>query len=35
LGFDEATEDTLIRVDDDLGTLEGEGIPNPATRLSS
>jgi glycerophosphoryl diester phosphodiesterase len=27
LGFDEATEDTLIRVDDDLGTLEGEGIP--------
>jgi L-fuculose-phosphate aldolase len=33
LGFDEATEDTLIRVDDDLGTLEGEGIPNPATRF--
>src|SRR5262245_47056327 len=23
LGFDEATEDTLIRVDDDLGTREG------------
>src|SRR5215472_17468855 len=33
LGLDEATEDTLIRVDDDLGTLEGEGIPNPATRF--
>jgi L-fuculose-phosphate aldolase len=33
LGFDEATEDTLIRVDDDLVTLEGEGIPNPATRF--
>jgi L-fuculose-phosphate aldolase len=32
-GFDEATADTLIRVDDDLVTLEGEGIPNPATRF--
>lgn len=33
LGFDEATEGTMIRVDDDLGTLEGDGIPNPATRF--
>lgn len=32
-GFDEAMEDTLIRVDDDLVTLEGEGMPNPATRF--
>ena len=33
LGFDEATEDTLIRVDDDLITREGDGIPQPATRF--
>jgi L-fuculose-phosphate aldolase len=33
LGFDEAAEDTLIRVDDDLVTLEGEGMPNAATRF--
>jgi L-fuculose-phosphate aldolase len=33
LGFDEAIEDALIRVDDDLVTLEGEGMPNPATRF--
>jgi hypothetical protein len=33
LGFDEATADTLIGVDDDLVTLEGEGIPNPAIRF--
>ncbi len=33
LGFDEATEDALIRIDDDLVTLEGEGMPNPATRF--
>ena len=33
MGFDEATEDALIRVDDDLVTLEGEGMPNPATRF--
>jgi L-fuculose-phosphate aldolase len=33
LGFEEATEDALIRIDDDLATLEGEGMPNPATRF--
>lgn len=32
-GFDEATPDQFLLVDDDLKTLEGEGHPNPATRF--
>lgn len=33
LGFDEATPAALLRVDDDIRTLEGEGIANPAVRF--
>lgn len=33
LGFDEATPDDFIRVDNDLHTIEGEGMANPATRF--
>ncbi len=32
-GFEEASEDTLLRVDENLRTIEGEGIPNPAVRF--
>lgn len=32
-GFDEASQDNLVLVDDDLRVLRGEGIPNPATRF--
>ena len=33
LGFDEATPDDFIEVDQDLNTLRGEGMANPATRF--
>lgn len=33
LGFDEANSDDFIRVDQDLNTIEGEGMANPATRF--
>jgi len=33
LGFDEATEDSLIRVDDDLQPLDGAPMANPAVRF--
>jgi L-fuculose-phosphate aldolase len=33
LGFDEARASNLIRVDETLGLLEGEGMPNPAVRF--
>jgi len=33
LGFDEATPDDFIEVDQDLNTLSGEGMANPATRF--
>lgn len=33
LGFDEATVDDFIEVDQDLVTLQGEGMANPATRF--
>ncbi|MEQ8696475.1 MAG: aldolase [Bauldia litoralis] len=33
LGFDEATPDCLLRVDDDIRTLAGDGIANPAVRF--
>jgi len=33
LGFDEAMPDRLLRVDDDLRTVVGQGIPNPAVRF--
>jgi len=33
LGFDEATPGDFIRVDDDLNTVEGQGMANPATRF--
>jgi L-fuculose-phosphate aldolase len=33
LGFDEATPDDFIRVDEDLNTVEGDGMANPATRF--
>lgn len=32
-GFEEATPDLFLLVDDDLKTLDGEGRPNPATRF--
>ena len=32
-GFEEASEDTLLRVDENIRTVEGEGIPNPAVRF--
>jgi L-fuculose-phosphate aldolase len=33
LGFDEACASNLIRVDEELRLLEGEGMPNPAVRF--
>jgi len=33
VGFDEATEETLLRVDENVQTIEGNGIPNPAVRF--
>lgn len=33
LGFEEASPDNLLLVDDDLNVLEGEGMPNPANRF--
>jgi L-fuculose-phosphate aldolase len=33
LGFDEATPDDFIEVDQDLNTLTGSGMANPATRF--
>jgi L-fuculose-phosphate aldolase len=32
-GFDEITEDNLLRVDEDLVTVDGKGMPNPANRF--
>lgn len=32
-GFEEASEETLLRVDDNVRTVEGAGIPNPAVRF--
>lgn len=32
-GFEEASEETLLCVDEDMSTIEGEGIPNPAVRF--
>ncbi len=32
-GFEEASEETLLRVDEDIRTVEGEGIANPAVRF--
>lgn len=32
-GFDEITEDNLLRVDENLETLDGRGMPNPANRF--
>lgn len=32
-GFEEATPDLFLLVDEDLKTLDGEGHPNPATRF--
>ena len=32
-GFEEASEETLLRVDENVRTIEGEGIPNPAVRF--
>ncbi|OZI31181.1 aldolase [Bordetella genomosp. 10] len=34
-GFDEISEDNLLRVDEDLNVLEGGGMPNPANRFHS
>lgn len=33
LGFDEITASNLIRCDHDLNSLDGDGMPNPATRF--
>lgn len=33
LGFDEATADGLLLVDDDLRVLHGDGMPNPSNRF--
>lgn len=33
LGFDEARPEALLRIDDDIQTLEGTGIANPAVRF--
>lgn len=33
LGLEEATEDNLLLVDDDLNVIEGEGMPNPSNRF--
>ncbi|VFR21997.1 Ribulose-5-phosphate 4-epimerase and related epimerases and aldolases [plant metagenome] len=35
LGFDEISEDNLLRVDEDLNVLAGEGMANPANRFHS
>jgi L-fuculose-phosphate aldolase len=35
LGFDEISEANLLRVDEDLNVLEGDGMPNPANRFHS
>lgn len=35
LGFDEIAEDNLLRVDEDLNVLAGDGMPNPANRFHS
>jgi len=35
LGFDEIAEDNLLRVDEDLNVLDGDGMPNPANRFHS
>ncbi|RKP46035.1 aldolase [Trinickia fusca] len=32
-GFDEITASNLLKVDEDLAVVEGEGIPNPANRF--
>jgi L-fuculose-phosphate aldolase len=32
-GFDEITEDNLLRVDENLETVDGNGMPNPANRF--
>ena len=32
-GFEEASEGTLLRVDGNVRTIEGEGMPNPAVRF--
>ncbi len=33
LGFDEAQASNIVRVDDDLNILEGDGMPNPSNRF--
>lgn len=33
IGFDEACAGDFIRIDDDLNVVEGNGVPNPATRF--
>src|SRR5215472_410815 len=33
IGFDEARPADFIRIDDDLNVVDGNGIPNPATRF--
>lgn len=33
LGFDEAQRSNIVRVDDDLNIIEGDGMPNPANRF--
>lgn len=35
LGFDEITPENLLRVDEDLEVLEGDGMANPANRFHS
>lgn len=35
LGFDEISETNLLRVDENLNVLEGDGMPNPANRFHS
>lgn len=35
LGFDEITEDNLLRVDEDLNVVDGNGMANPANRFHS
>jgi L-fuculose-phosphate aldolase len=33
IGFDEACTTDIIRIDDDLNVLDGNGVPNPASRF--
>ena len=33
IGFDEARAGDFIRIDDDLNVVDGNGVPNPATRF--